>query len=521
MNKVYIFDSTLRDGAQGEGVSFSVEDKLAVVQYLDEFGVDYIEGGNPTSNPKDCEFFERVKCLDLKHAKIVAFTSTHKVGGRPEDDAALTAILNTGMEYISVFGKSWDMHVTDIINATLEQNIDIISSTINYLTKKGKTVFFDSEHFFDGYKANADYAMKTLKAAYDAGAKALVLCDTNGATFPFEIEEMVGKVKEAFGDIEIGIHVHNDVGMAVASSISAVRAGATHVQGTFGGFGERCGNADLCTIIPNLQIKLGYSCVPDDKMPLLTQVARSICEAANVAQDARSPYVGAAAFAHKGGMHSDAVIKKSSSYEHLSPDNVGNSRRLLMSEVAGRSAILPVLQLVEPSLKRDSAETKRILEKLKEMEHNGYEFEGAESSLELLIARELGKFKPHFELGKFNVVVNEPSSEFSSIAAIKISVGETYEMTAAEGDGPVNALDTALRKALEVFYPELKKMFLVDYKVRVLGAGEATASKVRVLITSTNGKDTWHTVGVSTDIIDASWKALVDSVEYYLGQIVK
>ncbi|OQB14706.1 MAG: 2-isopropylmalate synthase [Firmicutes bacterium ADurb.Bin193] len=516
MSKVKIFDSTLRDGAQGEGVVFSVEDKLAVAQYLDRLGISYIEGGNPTSNPKDCEFFQRAKELDLKNAKIVSFTSTHKVGADPSKDAMLAAILEANAEYVSVFGKSWDMHVTDILGAMLEQNLGIITSTIRYLTDNGKSVFFDSEHFFDGYKANPQYAMETLKAARDAGAKALVLCDTNGSTFPFEVEEITKKVAEAFPNIEIGIHTHNDTGTAVASAIAAVRSGATLVQGTFGGFGERCGNMDLCTLIPNLQLKLGYECIPPENMELLTDTARAIAESANIGLDPRTPYVGASAFAHKGGMHSDAVIKKPASYEHIAPEVVGNERRVLMSEVAGRSAIMLALKSVDPTIDRNSESTKRILDRLKELEHSGYEFEGAEGSLEMLIKKELGRFTPHFNLGKFSVVVNEPSEGLSCNAMVKIFVDGEEEITAAEGEGPVNALDTALRRALGTFYPELKKMSLIDYKVRVLSSTDGTASKVRVLITSTNGKKTWRTVGVSADIIDASWKALVDSIEYFL-----
>ena len=495
-----------------------MEDKLAVVQYLDNLGVDYIEGES-ASNPKDCEFFKRAAQLKLKNSTLVSFTSTHKVGGDPAKDASLNAVLESGTKVVSVFGKSWDIHVTDILNATLEQNLEIIQSTIRYLTDKGKAVFYDAEHFFDGYKANPDYAIKTLKAAADSGAGALVLCDTNGSSFPFEIEDIVPKIVKLFPDIEIGIHTHNDVGMAVANAISAVRCGAAHVQGTFGGFGERCGNMDLCTAIPNLQLKLGYNCIPAENMELLTDTALSVAEAANTGLDPRTPYVGASAFSHKGGLHSDAVIKKSSSYEHIPPEAVGNSRRVLMSEVAGRSAIMLAIKAVDPTIDRNSEQTKGLLKKLKDLEHNGYEFEGAEGSLEILIAKELGKFEPHFSLGKFNVSVTEPSEGKSSIASVKICVDGEFEMSAAEGDGPVNALDKAIRRALGVFYPELKKMTLVDYKVRVPGSKDGTASKVRVLITSTNGKKTWRTVGVSTDIIDASWKALVDSIEYFLGVI--
>lgn len=521
MKKISIFDSTLRDGAQGEGVSFSVEDKLAVVEYLDQLGVDYIEGGNPTSNPKDCEFFERVADLELKNAKVVSFTSTHKVGADPAKDPSLTAVLESKTEHVSVFGKSWDMHVTDILNATLEQNLEIICSTVDYLTKNGKTVFYDAEHFYDGYKANPEYAMQTLEAALKGGAKVLVLCDTNGACFPFEIEQITTEVVKRFPNVEIGIHTHNDIGMAVANAISAVRCGVTQVQGTFGGFGERCGNMDLCVLIPNLQLKLGYKCIPAENMELLTSTAKSIAEAANIGLDPRTPYVGSSAFAHKAGMHSDAVIKKSISYEHISPEAVGNSRRVLMSEVAGRSAIMLALKQVDPTIDKNSPITKQILEKMKKLEHNGYEFEGAEGSLEMLIAKELGKFTPHFDLGKFSVVVNEPADELSSMAMIKICVDGEYETTAAEGDGPVNALDLAVRRALGVFYPEIKKMSLIDYKVRVLDSKGGTAAKVRVLITSSNGKRAWRTVGVSTDIISASWKALIDSIEYYLGVVNK
>ncbi|MCK9479847.1 MAG: citramalate synthase, partial [Firmicutes bacterium] len=385
MKKIIIFDSTLRDGAQGEGISFSVEDKLAVAKYLDDLGVDYIEGGNPASNPKDCEFFERAKTLELKHSKLVAFTSTHKVGGDPAKDVSLTAVLDAQTDCVSVFGKSWDIHVTDILNATLEQNLEIIKSTVGYLVKNKKKVFYDAEHFFDGYKANPEYALQTLEVAKDAGASALVLCDTNGASFPFEVEAAVDKVMELFGDLEIGVHTHNDIGMAVASAVGAVRRGATHVQGTFGGFGERCGNMDLCTLIPNLQLKLGYDCIPKENMELLTNTALSIAEAANIGLDPRTPYVGASAFAHKGGMHSDAVIKQSSSYEHIPPEAVGNSRRVLMSEVAGRSAIMLALKAVDPTVERNSEQTKKVLSRLKKLEHDGYEFEGAEGSLEILI----------------------------------------------------------------------------------------------------------------------------------------
>lgn len=521
MPGIQIFDSTLRDGVQCEGISFSTDDKFAVIEYLDTLGIDFIEAGNPVSNPKDHEFFEKAKKRSLKHAKLVAFSSTHRVGIQPEDDQGLKALIDAGTDYVAVFGKSWDMHVREILGTSLEENLSIIQSSVAYLVSQGKTVFFDAEHFFDGYKANPDYALETLRTAVNAGAHTLVLCDTNGGSFPLEIAEIIGQVKHALPDTPIGIHAHNDTGMADANSVCAVQSGAVHIQGTFGGFGERCGNANLCTIIPDLQLKLGYDCIPPENMQKLTKISRSICEVANIAQYQHTPFVGRCAFSHKGGMHADAVNKNPFSYEHVAPEAVGNKRRVIMSEVAGRASILPAIQKVEPSLGKNSKKTISILEKMKEMEHIGYDFEGAEGSTHLLVLRELGKYTPHFSLAQFNVVINEPSVSLSSIATIKISVDGKYELTAAQGDGPVNALDSALRKALEVFYPKITQMSLLDYKVRVLGTGDGTASKVRVLITSTDGNHSWRTVGVSSDIIDASWKALVDSVEYFLGDIVE
>lgn len=515
--KTALFDSTLRDGAQAEGISFSVKDKLKVVKLLDELGVDYIEAGNPGSNPKDLEFFEEVKKTKLKHTKLTAFGSTRRRGVSVEEDENVQSLLKAGTQVVSIFGKAWDYHVKNIIQTTDEENLEMIKDTIAYFKANGKEVIFDAEHFFDGYNANPEYACDTLKAAVDGGADCIVLCDTNGGAFPSEIYEVTKKVVELF-PVQVGIHAHNDGGMAVANSIMAAEAGATHVQGTYIGFGERCGNTNLSSIIPNLQLKKQYKCIPEAQIFNLTSTARAIAEIANVNLRNEMPYVGKSAFAHKGGMHIDGVNKATNSFEHINPESVGNERRFLMSEVAGRSTILSKIQSIDQSITKDSKETKEIISRLKELEHMGYQFEGAESTFELVIRKHLGKYKPFFELENFTTMEKQPSEDgqFNSSAMIKVNVDGKMEITAAEGNGPVNALDKALRKALEVFYPELKNVYLKDYKVRVLDTKAATAAKVRVLIESTDGQDYWTTVGVSTDIIEASWIALVDSIEYKL-----
>jgi 2-isopropylmalate synthase len=516
MKKIFIYDSTLRDGAQAEGISFSVEDKLKIVDKLDRMGFSYIEAGNPGSNPKDLEFFRRVKKMQLKNIKLTAFGSTRRVGIKPEEDNNVMSLLKADTPVVAIFGKSWDLHVSDILKTSLDENLNMIKDTIEYFKGKDKEVVFDAEHFFDGYKENEEYAINTLRAALKGGADSLVLCDTNGGCSPLEIYEITKRICEEFM-VPIGIHCHNDTGMAVANSIVAIQAGAQQVQGTINGFGERCGNANLCTILPNLQFKMGYQCIPEKNMKKLTAVARYISELANVSHDERAPYVGYSSFAHKGGMHIDGVNKNPRSFEHINPDLVGNERRFLMSEVSGRATILSRINEIDESITKNSPETKQIIDKLKALEHEGYQFEGAESSFELLIRKELGKYKPFFELNHFKVLVNEPiGKDFSSSAIIKICVDDVEEMTASEGEGPVNALDKALRKALERFYPQIKDIRLTDFKVRVLDSQKATAAKVRVLIETTDGEDVWSTVGVSTDIIDASWKALVDSIEYKL-----
>lgn len=515
--KIAIFDSTLRDGAQAEGISFSVEDKLKIVKTLDELGVAYVEAGNPGSNPKDLEFFERVKKINLNNVRLAAFGSTRRRNISVEDDNNVKSLLKAETPVVVIFGKSWDFHVTDIIKTSLEENLAMIKDTLKFFKEKGKEVIFDAEHFFDGYKANPKYAMEALSAAIEGGADCIVLCETNGGAFPNEVYEITKKVVESF-KVPVGIHTHNDSGMAVANAIMGVDAGASHVQGTLIGFGERCGNVNLSTVIGNLQLKKNFECIPEDMIESLTQIARRIAEIANVNLSDGMPYVGKSAFAHKGGMHIDGVSKANHSFEHVNPESVGNERRFLMSEVAGRSTILSKIQKVNSSITKDSPETKKIIDKLKELEHLGYHFEGAESTFELIIRKELGKYKPFFELDHFKIIGEHPAGDetFSSSAMIKVNVEGKVEITASEGDGPVNALDKALRKALEVFYPELKNVHLTDYKVRVLDTKEATAAKVRVLIESTDGEDIWTTVGVSTDIIEASWVALVDSIEYKL-----
>ena len=517
MSNVTIFDSTLRDGAQAEGISFSVEDKLKIVKSLDALGIEYIEAGNPGSNPKDLEFFEKVSKMKLKHAKIAAFGSTRHCHILVEEDKNVNALIESGVQTVVIFGKSWDFHVTDIINTTLEENLNMIHDTISYLTQHGKTVFFDAEHFFDGYIANPNYAFECLKTAQNAGASALVLCDTKGGMFPNDIYEITQKTVRTF-KTPIAIHCHNDCGLGVANSIMAVMAGATQIQGTFTGIGERCGNANLSTIIPSLQIKKGIKCINEDAMALLTETAVKIAEISNFPLQDSEPYVGKSAFAHKGGMHIDGVNKAPISFEHIEPTVVGNERKLLTSEVAGRGTILKKIQRFNPSVTKDSEATEKIINKMKELEHKGYQFEAAESSFELIIRKELGKHKPFFELVEFKLIGEQTNltDKNSAYVMIKIIVDGKEEITAAEGDGPVNALDKALRKALEVFYPELSEVRLIDYKVRVLDGKSATASKVRVLIESGDGKHIWSTVGVSTDIIQASWIALVDSIEYKL-----
>lgn len=512
-----IFDSTLRDGAQGEDISFSLEDKIKIVKALDEMGVNYIEAGNPGSNPKDMEFFKKIKDIKLKTSKIAAFGATRRAGVKVYEDANIKNLLASDTEVIVIFGKTWDFQVVDILKTTLEENLNMIKDSIEFLKNKNKEVIFDAEHFFDGYKENKEYACEVLKIAKNAGADVLVLCDTNGGTLPSEIKDITRKVVKEFG-VKIGVHCHNDIGMAVANSILAVESGATHIQGTFIGFGERCGNTNLSAVIPTLKLKMGYEVVDDKRLLELTKTSRFISEIANIHLIDNMPYIGSSAFAHKGGMHIDAIHKAPRAYEHIKPETIGNSRRFLISEVSGKSTIFAEIQKMFPTIKKDSIEVKKITDRLKQLEYEGYKFEGAEGTVELLIRKLVGKYKPFFKLNHFKTMGEQPSNDanFSSTALINITVDGKNKMTAAEGDGPVNALDKALREALETFYPQLREVRLVDYKVRVLDSESATGAKVRVLIESTDGSENWSTVGVSRDVVQASWIALVDSIEYKL-----
>jgi len=518
MVKVEIYDTTLRDGSQAEGISFSVEDKLRIVEELDRLGVHYIEGGYPGSNPKDEEFFERARGLHLENAKLAAFGSTRRANRSAVEDRNLHQLLETGMKVVTLVGKSWDLHATDVLRVPLEENLAMIEDSVKFLADSGREVIFDAEHFFDGYKADAEYALQTIKAAARGGADCIVLCDTNGGTMPLEVKEIFEAVAAANLGIPLGIHAHNDAGVAAANSIVAVQSGAVQVQGTFNGYGERCGNANLCTLIPNLKLKLGVECISDENLTGLTGVSRLVSELANLPHDEKQPYVGRSAFAHKAGYHADGVEKNPKTYEHVPPEVVGNERRILVSEQAGKSTILTRLLRDHPDLKKDSPAVQRIFDTLKEAEKEGYQYEGAEGSFELMMNRVMGTHEKSFDLKGFTVLVERSENhEMRSQATIKLmDVNGNIEYQASEGHGPVDALNKALRKALMAFFPQLDLVRLTDFKVRVLDASSGTAAKVRVLIESSDGKQDWGTVGVSEDIIEASWEALVDSIEYKL-----
>lgn len=503
---------------QGAGIAFSVDDKLKIARALDAMGIAYIEAGNPGSNPKDMEFFRRIQEQPLRNAKLCAFGSTRRKGIRPEEDANLESLLAAGTPAVSFFGKSWDLHVEKVLETTLEENLRMIEDTAAHLKGHGRYVIFDAEHFFDGYQANPDYALRTLKAAAAGGADLLCLCDTNGATYFADIQRITEAAAAAVPGVPLGIHTHNDTGMAVAQAMAAIDGGVRHVQGTFIGYGERCGNCNLSTVIGDLQLKRGYSCVPEDKLPRLTKTALRIADVSNVALPASQPYVGAGAFAHKGGMHIDGVKKISSSFEHVRPGSVGNRRRFLTSEVSGKATVLETVRMVDPAVEADDPVVRKAVEVLKEREFEGFQYEAAEQSFELLIRRLLNRYQPFFRLDYYKVIGQFPLSaeEYPSTAVIKVHVGGESRITGAEGVGPVHALDLALRGALEKFYPTLRDMHLTDFKVRVLERSETTAAKVRVLIESTDGETTWTTVGVSSDIMEAAMGALTDSIEYKL-----
>ncbi|HEX9859927.1 MAG TPA: citramalate synthase [Nitrospirota bacterium] len=521
---VKIYDTTLRDGAQSEDVSFTVEDMLRVAAKLDELGVHYIEGGWPGSNPRDMEFFGKVKGIKLASAKMAAFGSTRRAKNTAADDPNLRALVESGTPVCTIFGKTWDLHVREALKVSMEENLDMIADSVAFLKQNTGEVFYDAEHFFDGYKANPDYAIKTLIAANDAGADCLVLCDTNGGTLGWELADIIEDVKSKV-DAPFGIHTHNDSELAVANSLTAVKLGASQVQGTINGYGERCGNANLCSIIPALALKMGVGCIPGDNLVKLREASRFITEIANLRHFKHLPYVGDSAFAHKAGIHVSAVMKASETYEHIRPETVGNFQRILVSDLSGRGNVIQKAAEYGIDLTGDSPRVNHILRTLKDMESQGYQYEGADASFELLIKKATGKYKPIFELEGYRVIVEwyENRQETLSEATIRVHVhggdaGEKgiFEYTAGMGNGPVNALDNALRKAVVKYFPQLAGVKLYDYKVRVLTAGEGTAAKVRVLIESGDESGKWGTVGVSENIIEASWEALVDSIEFKL-----
>ncbi|HUJ17550.1 MAG TPA: citramalate synthase [Nitrospirota bacterium] len=520
--KVQLYDTTLRDGAQAEDVNFSVEDKIRVARKLDQFGVHYIEGGWPGSNPRDVEFFKEMGRVRLRKAKLSAFGSTRRARLKAAADPSMRALVSAGAPVATIFGKTWDLHVLKALGTSLNENLDMIEDSVAFLKKHLDEVVYDAEHFFDGYKANPEYAVQTLLAAEGAGADCLVLCDTNGGTLPHEVEEIIARVKRTIAT-PFGIHAHNDAELAVANSLTAIRMGAVQVHGTMNGYGERCGNANLCSLIPTLKLKLGIECVPDASLSRLRDVSRYVDELANLPHRKRQPYVGDSAFAHKGGVHVDAMAKSSLTYEHIKPELVGNRRRILVSDMAGRSNILQKAAELGIRLTRDSPELGTILKKVKELENEGYEFEGAEGSLELLMLRAGHSYESVFSMFDridYRILTEKRKVDPNAVseATVTVEVGGNIEHTAAWGNGPVNALDKALRKVLPKYFPGkgLESVRLIDYKVRVLTAAAGTAARVRVLIESGDGRNKWGTVGVSENVIEASWQALVDSIEFKL-----
>jgi 2-isopropylmalate synthase len=516
--KVKIYDVTLRDGTQGENISFSIQDKLRITSKLDELGIHYIEGGWPGSNERDEGFFKEAKKLRLNKSRLAAFGSTRRAGKSCEEDTNIQSLLKAETPVVTIVGKSWDFHVKEALKISLEENLDLIYDSVFYLKQRVEEVFFDAEHFFDGYKRNPEYAVAAIKAALDAGADVVVLCDTNGGTLPWEIESIIREVNLKLKNPPLGIHTHNDGELGVANTLYAVRLGVIQVQGTMNGYGERCGNANLCSIIPNLKLKLGIDCITDEELRRLYDVSHFIHELTNLPPIKKLPFVGESAFAHKGGLHVSAVMRRAETYEHINPEVVGNKRRILVSDLSGKSNIVYKAKELGIELEPNDKRVQKILGELKKLENQGYEFEGADASFELLVRKILGEYKKHFELKGARIIVEkhrddeEPLSE----ATVIVQVDGVMEHTAAIGNGPVNALDNALRKALEKFYPSLKEVKLKDYRVRVVSTGKGTDAVVRVLIESGDGESNWSTVGVSENIVEASWKALVDSIDYKL-----
>jgi 2-isopropylmalate synthase len=523
MRKVQIYDTTLRDGAQREGISFSVVDKLHIVGKLDELGVQYIEGGWPGSNPKDADFFNQANRLTLKNSKLVAFGSTRRAGIKTEDDTNLRAALESSIKIITLVGKSSISQVNQVLKTSAEENLSMIADSFRYLKKQGRIGYFDAEHYFDGFKVDRKYALKCLRAALEGGAECLVLCDTNGGALPEEIRAGV-RAAVKLSSVPVGIHAHNDSGLAIANSLEAVHAGASLIQGTINGYGERCGNANLSVVIPDLKLKLGINCVTDKQLLKLTEVAHNVSEVANLVPDPFMPYVGASAFSHKGGLHVSAMSRWKDSYQHVDPEKVGNHFRVTISELSGKQNILIKAKELALDLAGRDQDVQMLLDQVKNLEALGFQYDQAEASFELLIRRTKIDYAPPFKLVDFMLVVEKrrrlPShnsnDDMLSEAMVKVNVGNHTIHCVAEGNGPVNALDAALRKALVEFYPGVKKVELVDYKVRILEESIGTGSQVRVLIESSDGFNEWHTVGSSTNIIEASWLALADSLEYWL-----
>ena len=518
-NQILIYDTTLRDGTQGEQINFSAEEKLRIAQRLDEAHFHYIEGGWPGSNPKDLRFFEMAKGIKLKNSRLTAFGSTRKPHIKPAACPNLKALIKAGTEAVAIFGKSWDLHVQEILKIDLDENLQMVGDSIKYLKAMGKEVLFDAEHFFDGYKNNPRYAAKVIKTALAAGADMIVLCDTNGGSMPHEVSSIVNKTSSYLPLTMAGIHAHNDCGLAAANSIAAVREGVAMIQGTINGYGERCGNADLIVLIANLQLKMEKNCLPVESIRQLTNLSHYVSDVANIPPLNARPFVGRSAFAHKGGVHVSAVAKNSAAYEHLPPELVGNHRRVLVSDLAGKSNVEYKAKELNIDLSKNDSLSNKIVHDVKVMEDRGFQFDAADGSLSLLIKKAIGEFIEPFTLECFSVVTSRTENNpCLSQATIKISVAGEEELTAAEGNGPVNALDHALRKALTKFYPRINEMHLVDFKVRTLEGSAGTAARVRVLLDSTDGKEVWSTIGVSENIIEASWQALVDSIEYKLSK---
>jgi len=518
-DQVLIYDTTLRDGTQGEQINFSAEEKLRIAQRFDEAHFHYIEGGWPGSNPKDLRFFEMAKDINFKNSRLTAFGSTRKPRTKPSGCPNLKALVKAGTPAVAIVGKSWDLHVHEILKIDLEENLQMIGDSIKYLKAMGKEVLFDAEHFFDGYKNNPRYATKVIKTALSAGTDRIVLCDTNGGSMPHEVASVINKISSSVPLNVMGIHAHNDCGLAAANSLAAVQEGVRMVQGTINGYGERCGNADLIVLIGNLQLKMGMHCLPSESIRQMTNLSHYVSDVANIPPINSRPFVGRSAFAHKGGMHVHAVVKNSSAYEHMQPELVGNHRRVLVSDLAGRSNVEYKARELGIDLAQNASLSKKIVHEVKLMEDRGFQFDAADGSLSLLIKKAIGEFVDPFTLECFSVVTSRTENNpCLSQATIKISVDGEEELTAAEGNGPINALDHALRKALTKFYPQIREMHLVDFKVRTLEGSEGTAAGVRVLIDSTDSEEVWSTIGVSENIIEASWQALVDSIEYKLSK---